>query len=106
MTTFLDRLIGRQPDTKAVVKAVTGPGVAVYNNQPLLSSLSDSPQSVAKSCLAAYKVGWFYKAESRISRDFASLSFTLSYEDAEGDNEEAIVSPRNSIPLDMLSPEE
>ena len=106
MTTFLDRLIGRQPDTKAVTKAVTGPGVAIYNNQPLLSSLSDSPQSVAKSCLAAYKVGWFYKAESRISRDFASLSFTLSYEDTEGDNEEAIVSPRNSIPLDMLSPEE
>jgi hypothetical protein len=64
----------------------------------LLSVTGTSYQEKAAAYLRAYKSGWFYKAESRISRDLANLSWTLSYEDSEGDNAEEIVAPRTARP--------
>jgi phage portal protein BeeE len=70
----------------------------------LLSVTGTSYQEKAAAYLRAYKSGWFYKAESRISRDLANLSWTLSYEDSEGDNAEEIVAPQNSTPFERLDP--
>jgi len=57
------------------IKAVTGAGVSAFLNDPPLSSLRqmDDPQAKAKAFLQAYKCGWFYKAESKISGDIARL---------------------------------
>jgi phage portal protein BeeE len=99
--TLLDRVLGRQPARKAVMG---GPYLAALASGPLLSVTGTSYQEKAAAYLRAYKSGWFYKAESRISRDLANLSWTLSYEDSEGDNAEEIVAPSNSTPFERLDP--
>jgi phage portal protein BeeE len=81
-----------------------GPYLAALQSGPLLSVLGASYQEKAAAYLRAYKTSWFYKAESRISRDFANLTWTLSYEDSEGDNAEEIVAPANNIPFERLDP--
>jgi hypothetical protein len=103
--TILDRLLGRQPArTKATYG---GPWLSAYSQGPgALSSLSSDPKDRMAKYLAAYKVGWFYKAGSKVSRDVAGLDVSLSYEDAEGDNEADIVAPANNVPFDSLSPTE
>jgi phage portal protein BeeE len=99
--TLLDRVLGRQPARKAVMG---GPYLAALQSGPLLSVTGTSYQEKAAAYLRAYKSGWFYKAESRISRDLANLAWTLSYEDSEGDNAEEIVAPQNNIPFERLKP--
>jgi phage portal protein BeeE len=99
--TLLDRVLGRQPARKAVLG---GPYLAALASGPLLSVTGTSYQEKAAAYLRAYKSGWFYKAESRISRDLANLSWTLSYEDSEGDNAAEIVAPSNSTPFERLDP--
>jgi phage portal protein BeeE len=81
-----------------------GPYLAALQSGPLLSVTGTSYQEKAQAYLRAYKSGWFYKAESRISRDLANLAWTLSYEDSEGDNAEEIVAPSNSTPFERLDP--
>jgi phage portal protein BeeE len=81
-----------------------GPYLAALASGPLLSVTGTSYQEKAAAYLRAYKSGWFYKAESRISRDLANLSWTLSYEDSEGDNASEIVAPQNSTPFERLDP--
>jgi phage portal protein BeeE len=81
-----------------------GPYLAALASGPLLSVTGTSYQEKAAAYLRAYKSGWFYKAESRISRDLANLSWTLSYEDSEGDNAEEIIAPANNLPFERLDP--
>ena len=87
-------------------KAVTGPGVASYANGPLLASLQDTPQKRAAKCLAAYKVGWFYKAGSKISGDLAALDWTASAGDIESEDpaETVLDRPDLSVPFAQLDP--
>lgn len=101
--TIFDRLLGRDKPTER--KAVSG-GVwlSSLQNGPSLSSMQDTWHKRAQAYLAAYRVGWFYKAGSRISSDFANLSWTLAYEDSEGDNEEDIVAAPGNVPFDRLDP--
>jgi phage portal protein BeeE len=99
--TLLERLGFARPARKAVLG---GPYLAALASGPLLSVTGTSYQEKAQAYLRAYKSGWFYKAESRISRDLANLSWTLSYEDSEGDNAEEIVAPQNSTPFERLDP--
>jgi phage portal protein BeeE len=99
--TLLERLGFARPARKAVLG---GPYLAALASGPLLSVTGTSYQEKAAAYLRAYKSGWFYKAESRISRDLANLSWTLSYEDSEGDNAEEIVAPSNSTPFERLDP--
>lgn len=101
MTSFLDRLLGREPARKATYG---GPALVAYQNGIPLSVYGPDWQARAKAYLAAYHVGWFYKAGSRISRDFANLPWTLAYEDAEGDNAEAIVAADMTVPFERLDP--
>jgi hypothetical protein len=84
-------------------KAVTGPGVLAYNNPPL-SYMGSTFTDKAALFLRAYKVGWFYKAGARITRDIANLAWTLAYEDLEGDNEEEITAPPNDVEFRDLEP--
>ena len=99
--TLLDRLLGREQPRKAVAG---GAWLSSLNNGPLLSSLHENWHRRAAAYLAAYRVGWFYKAGSRISQDFANLSWSLAYEDAEGDNEDDIVAAPGNVPFDRLDP--
>lgn len=69
-----------------------------------LSRYGDDMQAKAARLLGAYKVGWFNKAERKISTDFASLNVTLSPEDEEGDNQEAEVEADLLTPWDQLDP--
>lgn len=85
-------------------KAVTGPGVAVYNNGYLLSSMRNSPQSKCAAFLQAYKCGWFYKAESKISADIAGLAISVSPENETGDNTAEVIEPDLSTPWEQLDP--
>ncbi len=101
MTTILDRLFGR-PEPPRAAKAVTD--ISAWNGYPMLS-VRDNPQEKAKAYLRAYKVGWFYKAGSKIARDVSSLDFTVSEGDAEeGDTEATLDRPDLSIPFESLSP--
>ena len=70
------------------VKAVTGAGVTAYLNDPPLTLWSEDPQQRAKTFLKAYKCGWFYKAESKISGDMARQPWTVSDGDIESDDPE------------------
>ena len=65
------------------VKAVTGPGVTAYANDYPLSSLRETPQQRCAAFLKAYRVGWFYKAESKISGDLSRQPWTVSDGDIE-----------------------
>lgn len=87
-------------------KAVSGPGVATYyNGGPMLTSLLDTPQARAASFLRAYKVGWFYKAESRISTDISNLDRCLKLYQPDG-SEFGVEPAPFSLPLAALSPEQ
>jgi len=90
------------------IKAVTGAGVSAFLNDPPLSSLRqmDDPQAKAKAFLQAYKCGWFYKAESKISGDIARLPWTVSDGDVESDDPEEsnIPQPDLDIPFETLNP--
>ena len=119
--TILDRLLGR-PEVKAMTaapmpafhprlqvidtKAVTGPGVAAYANDYPLSSLGNDPQQKAKRYLQAYKVGWFYKAESKISGDLARQPWVVTDGDidSEDPDETRIQEPDLDIPFERLDP--
>lgn len=85
-------------------KAVTGPGVASYQNGYLLSSMRDTPQARAATFLQAYKCGWFYKAGSKITGDFAALPWSLSSGDADAnETETALPRPDLTVPWEQLS---
>jgi hypothetical protein len=101
--TILDRILGRTapPPRKAVMG---GPWLSSLQQGPLLSAWGNTWNERAATYLAAYKVDWFYKAGSRIAADFATLDWTLAYEDAEGDNEEEIVAAPGNVPWERLSP--
>src|SRR4051812_2009888 len=87
------------------LKAVYGgPARNAYQNDVRLSSWSDDPLNRAAAYLRAYKVGWFYKAESRISTDIANLKRTLAPEDDEGDNETDILEADLTTPWEALDP--
>ena len=81
-----------------------GPWLASLYNGTQLSSLHDTWNRRAEAYLRAYKVGWFYKAGSRISQDFANLAWTLNYEDSEGDNAEQITAAPGNVPWQQLDP--
>ncbi len=100
--TFLDRLLGRPPTTP--IKAAYGAGVAALQNLPALTVYGSNQQERIARYLAAYKVGWFYKAERKISSDFGTLKVLLSPEDSAGDNEREITAPDPFTPLEMLNP--
>lgn len=101
--TILDRILGRStPPRKATMG---GPWLSAIQGGPgLLSLYGNSWNERAGVFLAAYKVDWFYKAGSRIAADFATLDWTLSYEDSEGDNEEEIVAAPGNVPWERLDP--
>ena len=85
-------------------KAVTGAGVAAFYNDPPLRSLADVPTARAAMFLQAYKVGWFYKAESKISADVARLPVSVAHEDDAGTNEAVVIEPDLFTPFDRLDP--
>jgi hypothetical protein len=99
--TILTRLFGRPEARKAVYG---GPALVAYQSGITLSASGIDWQTRARAYLDAYRVGWFYKAGSRISGDFADLDWTLSYEDSEGDNAEEIVAAPGSVPFARLDP--
>lgn len=88
------------------VKAVTGPGVQAYANDYPLSSLMQEPQVRAAAYLKAYKMGWFYKAESKISGDLATLPWTVHDGDINSDDprESEVKRPDLDIPFEQLNP--
>ncbi len=102
MTSFLDRLLARPPVIP--MKAALGPGVANWINDRPLFSLGNTPQKRMALYLAAYKVGWFYKAESKISSDIAALKVYVDPENDSGDNESAIIEPDLFTPWEQLDP--
>src|SRR5690349_2112439 len=96
---FYDAPVGPNGLRDLSVKAVYGgPALVAYQNDIPLSAFGQDWQARATAYLAAYRGGWFYKAGSRIARDFSQLAWSLSYEDTEGDNEEEIVAPANNVP--------
>ena len=103
MTSFVDRLLGR-PE-KATKASTGGPWLAAYQSGGInISSLSMEPQDKAAKLLAAYKVGWFNKAERKISTDFANLKVSVMPEDDSGDNEAEVIEPDLFKPWDQLDP--
>jgi phage portal protein BeeE len=88
------------------IKAVTGPGVQAYARDYPLSSLGNDPQDRCARFLQAYKCGWFYKAESKISGDLATLPWTVSDGDIESDDprETEIGRPDLDVPIEQLNP--
>jgi phage portal protein BeeE len=88
------------------IKAVTGPGVQAYARDYPLSSLGNDPQDRCARFLQAYKCGWFYKAESKISGDLATLPWTVSDGDIESDDprETEIGRPDLDVPIGQLNP--
>ena len=104
MTSFLDRLFGRPsaPPTK-YAKAVTDLGP--WATGIPLSSMADTPQEKAAAYLRAYRVGWFYKAGSKISRDVSTLDWSVSDGDMEeGESETTLDRPDLLIPFASLNP--
>src|SRR5690349_17268363 len=93
--TILDRLLGREPVRPAALKAVVD--ASPFYGIPLSVAGADWHTRAARY-LEAYRVGWFYKAGSRISRDVAQLKWILAYEDTEGDNADEIVAAPNTEP--------
>jgi len=86
----------------ASLKAVTALGP--WATGVPMTSLYDTPQLRAAAALRAYKVGWFYKAEHKISDDVATLKVSVAPEDTEGDNEQAIIEPDLFTPWERLDP--
>lgn len=81
------------------VKAATGMGVVHMTHEPPLESFRQSPQQLMKKFLKAYRVTWFYKAESAISFDVANLDRKLTL--ADGTEVEL---PDKKIPFEQLNP--
>jgi hypothetical protein len=103
VTSILD-LFRPRPSQIVPVKAASGPGVqALINDRPLYS-LGNTPQKRMEAYLKAYKVGWFYKAESKISRDIASLAVHVAPENDAGDNEAEVIEPDLFAPWETLDP--
>jgi phage portal protein BeeE len=102
--TILDRILGR--NAPPARKATLGGAwlSAIQGGPGLLELYGNSWNERAGVFLAAYKVDWFYKAGSRIAADFATLDWTLSYEDSEGDNEEEITAAPGNVPWERLDP--
>lgn len=101
--TLFDRILGRTAPPAA--KATTGgPALVSWQTSTPLSSLGHDWNTRARHYLDAYRVGWFYKAGSRIASDLASLSWELAYEDSEGDNEEDLVAAPGNVPWERLEP--
>ena len=98
-------LVRLEPAT-IYAKAVTGAGVQAYYNDPPLSSLLNTPQERCAKFLQAYKCGWFYKAESKISGDLRDLPWTVSDGDIESEDptETTIERPDLDIPFEALNP--
>lgn len=100
--TLLDRLLGKPERRPSKALTALGP----YDSGIPLTSMYNTPQQKAAAYLRAYKVGWFYKAESRISSDVAGLPWTVSDGDAESDdpNETTLGRPDLDVPFASLSP--
>jgi len=99
VTSILDLFRPRAP-----VKAASGPGVqALINDRPLYV-LGNDPRKRMEAYLKAYKVGWFYKAESKISNDIACLKVHVSPENSMGDNEAEVIEPDLFVPWETLDP--
>jgi phage portal protein BeeE len=113
MPSFLDRLLGRPEPARPMAmplgvtmldttKAVVT-GTAWSQAVGFLHETDDPPQRAA-AFLRAYKVGWFYKAESKISLDIANLKRALAPEDEAGDNETALLEADLTTPWESLDP--
>lgn len=103
--TLLDRLLGRPPlVVPSQTKAAYGPGVQAMTYDRPLFTLGQSQQKRMEAYLKAYKVGWFYKAESKISSDIASLKVHVSPENNEGENEDEVIEPDLFAPWETLDP--
>lgn len=101
---LLDTLLGRPPQAPPT-KAVNGGAAAIaWQNDIPLRRISDDPCERAASFLQAYKVGWFYKAESKISGDIGNLDVTVAHEDDTGANETVVVEPDLFTPWERLDP--
>ena len=103
---LLDRLFGRPDPPTAAKASLGGAALVAYQNDVPLSVFAQTPTQKAARYLAAYRVNWFYKAESKISRDIAGLDVTLANEDEEGDNATQIAAPPSGVPFDRLTPAE
>src|SRR5438552_909103 len=110
--TILDRLLGSKATIAAppipapsTFKIVTGPGVTAHARDPPLSSWLPSDQQRCAACLRAYKVGWFNKAERKISTDVAGLGWSISSGDVESEQaENTLPRPGLDIAFDDLGP--
>jgi hypothetical protein len=103
VTSILD-LFRPKPSQLVPVKAASGPGVTALINDRPLYTLGNNPQKRMEAYLKAYKVGWFYKAESKISRDIASLGVHVAPENDEGENETEVIEPDLFAPWLSLDP--
>jgi hypothetical protein len=104
VTTFLDRLLGREPAPVPHYQKAVVSGEAWQNAIPL-STLNHSPQEKAATYLKAYKVGWFSKAGRKIAGDVSSLDWSISEGDQEeGDSQTEIPRPSMNIPVEQLDP--
>jgi hypothetical protein len=103
VTSFLDRLLGR-PEPPKSAKAVTALGA--WGTSYPLSLSGNTEQAKAGAYLKAYSVGWFHKAGSKISGDFANLPWHISDGDIESDdpNEATLDKPDLLEPFERLSP--
>jgi phage portal protein BeeE len=102
VTSFLDRLLGREP--VAPVKAASGPGIQAMTYDRPLFTLGQTQQKRMEAYLKAYKVGWFYKAEAKISSTIASLGIHVAPENDEGENESEVIEPDLFAPWLQLDP--
>jgi len=104
VTDWRDAPYWRHIETKTR-KAVSGGAAAIaWQSDIPLSRISADPCERAASFLQAYKVGWFYKAESKISGDIGSLDVTVAHEDDSGANEKVIIEPDLFTPFEQLDP--
>jgi phage portal protein BeeE len=103
VTSLLDRLRGRPSSPPRAAKAVTD--ISPWQGKVPLSLYSQEPQEKARAYLGAYKVGWFYKAGSKIARDVSTLDWSVSDGDAEeGEEETTLDRPDLRIPFRSLGP--
>ena len=103
--TRLAKALVPNPSWEPRAKATTGGSVlSVYQNDIPLRMLANDPQAKAAAFLKAYRVGWFNKAERKISSDIANLARTVSPEDDSGDNESSVVEHDLFIPWEELDP--
>ena len=104
MTSFLDRLLGRQEQPRPRA-AKAGTDLGPWATGVPLSLMETEPQQKAAAYLKAYKVGWFNKAGRKISGDLAGLPVVVSDGDADaGDTETTIDEPDLDIPFAQLDP--